>query len=176
MALPEDESEGRKANERCEEVCSWQRCCMTHDPTVDCDLEEITGDFVVFFVGHGREWRLLGFFAKSPMWRLRICLWSWKIFGWFAKRLSRLINCTLGSLEQLLINWSFIEVINGVGMSLRGRRVENYVLLEGNFVEASGINIKMFETSSSAELVISRSFVPVCNRIIWGGVRILFWT
>ena len=51
-------------------------------------------------------------------------------------------------------------------MSLRGRRVENNILLEGNFVEASVINIKMFETSSSAELVISRSFVPVCNRII----------
>ena len=116
------------------------------------------------------------FFAKSPMWRSRICLWSLRIFGWFAKRLSCLINCTLGSLEQLLINWSFIEIINGVGMSLRGRRVENYVLLEGNFVEASVINIKMFETSSSAELVISRSFVPVCNRIIWGGVRILSYT
>ena len=116
------------------------------------------------------------FFAKSPMWRLRICLWSWRIFGWFVKRLSCLINCTLGSLEQVLINWSFIEVINGVGMSLRGRRVENNILLEGNFVEASVINIKMFETTSSAELVISRSFVPVCNRIIWGGVWILFCT
>ena len=54
------------------------------------------------------------FFAKSPMWRSRICLWSLRIFGWFAKRLSCLINCTLGSLKQLLINWSFIEVINGV--------------------------------------------------------------
>ena len=32
-------------------------------------------------------------------------------------------------------------------MSLRGRRVENNILLEGNFVEASVINIKMFETS-----------------------------
>ena len=58
MALPEGESEGRKANERCEEVCSLQRCCMTHDATVDCDLEEMPGDFVVFFVGRGREWRL----------------------------------------------------------------------------------------------------------------------
>ena len=51
-------------------------------------------------------------------------------------------------------------------MSLRGRRVENNILLEGNFVEASVINIKMFEISSSAELAVSRSFVPVCNRII----------
>ena len=37
---------------------------MTHDATVDCDLEEMPGDFVVFFVGRGREWRLLGFSRK----------------------------------------------------------------------------------------------------------------
>ena len=37
---------------------------MTHDATVDCDLEEMPGDFVVFFVGRGPEWRLLGFSRK----------------------------------------------------------------------------------------------------------------
>ena len=61
-----------------------------------------------------------------------------------------------------------------VGMSLRGRSAENNILLDGNFVEASVIIIKMFETSSSGELALSRSFVPVCRRIIWGGVRISF--
>ena len=39
-------------------------------------------------------------------------------------------------------------------MSLRGRRVENNILLEGNFVEASVINIKMFETSPSVVVVV----------------------
>ena len=48
-----------------------------------------------------------------------------------------------------------------VGMSLRGRSVENKILLDGNFVEASVIIIKMFETSSSGELALSSSFVPV---------------
>ena len=50
-------------------------------------------------------------------------------------------------------------------MSLRGRSVEKNILLDGNFVEASVINIKMLEISSSGELVLSRSFVPVCSMI-----------
>ena len=37
--------------------------------------------------------------------------------------------------------------------------------LIGNFVEASVINIKMLEISSSGELLLSRSFVPVCSMI-----------
>ena len=56
-------------------------------------------------------------------------------------------------------------MIIGVGMSLRGRSVEKNILLDGNFVEASVINIKMLEISSSGELVLSRSFVPVCSMI-----------
>ena len=39
-----------------------------------------------------------------------------------------------------------------VGMSLRGRSVENNILFDGNFLEASVIIIKMFETSYSGEL------------------------
>ena len=37
---------------------------MMYDAIVDCHLGEMPGDFVVFFVGHGREWRLLGFSRK----------------------------------------------------------------------------------------------------------------
>ena len=51
-------------------------------------------------------------------------------------------------------------------MSSWGRSVEKNILLDGNFVEVSVINIRMLETSSSVELVLSRSFVPVCNTII----------
>ena len=36
-------------------------------------------------------------------------------------------------------------MIIAVGMSLRGRSVEKNILLDGNFVEASVINIKMLE-------------------------------
>ena len=56
-------------------------------------------------------------------------------------------------------------MIIGVGMSLRGRSVEKNILPDGNFVEASVINIKMLEISSSGELLLSRSFVPVCSMI-----------
>ena len=64
VALPADESEGRNASDRCEEVCSRWRCCTAYDATVDCDLGEMLVDFVVFLVGHGREWRRLGFSRK----------------------------------------------------------------------------------------------------------------
>ena len=65
-------------------------------------------------------------------------------------------------------------MIIGVGMALRGRSVEKNILLDGNFVEASVINIKMLEISFSGELVLSRSFVPVCSMISSGVVRTLF--
>ena len=56
-------------------------------------------------------------------------------------------------------------MIIGVGMSLRGRSVEKNILLDGNFVEASVINIKMLEISSSGELLLSRLFVTVCSMV-----------
>ena len=51
-------------------------------------------------------------------------------------------------------------------MSLRGRSVEKNILLDGNFVEASVINIRVLATSSSVEWFLSRSFVPVCIKIM----------
>ena len=38
---------------------------MTYDATEDWDLGGMPGDFVVFFVGHGCEWRLSGFSRKA---------------------------------------------------------------------------------------------------------------
>ena len=61
-----------------------------------------------------------------------------------------------------------------VGMSLRGRSVDKNILLDGNFVEASVVNIRVLATSSSVEWFLSRSFVPVCIKIMWGGVWISF--
>ena len=61
-------------------------------------------------------------------------------------------------------------------MSLRGRSVEKNILLDGNFVEASVINIRMLATSSSVEWFLSRSFVPVCIKIMWGRALVyLTW-
>ena len=51
-------------------------------------------------------------------------------------------------------------------MSLRGRRVDKNILLDGNVVEVSIINVRMLATSSSVEWFLSRSFVPVCIKIM----------
>ena len=45
-------------------------------------------------------------------------------------------------------------------------------MLDGNFVEASVINVRILEISSSGE-DRSRSFVPVCIKIMCGAAWIL---
>ena len=83
------------------------------------------------------------------------------------KRLLCLIGCTFVNFEQLAIMQSFILVIIvDPGISLRGRSVDQRILLNGNFVEASEVGVEMSEVNSSAELILSRKLVPVWRRII----------
>ena len=52
-------------------------------------------------------------------------------------------------------------IIVGIGMSARGISVEEIILLVGNFVADSVINVEGSDMNSSMGVVNNRSFVPV---------------
>ena len=70
-------------------------------------------------------------------------------------------RCTFGNLEHLTIYYSLILIIVRIGMSVREISAEEIILLVGNFVADSVINVEGSDMNSSMGVVNNRSFVPV---------------